>query len=38
MRSDFPEKDDKNWNVMLVGKLKDDKLTFEKKEMPTVTW
>ncbi|MFZ7121196.1 MAG: FAD-binding protein [Eubacteriaceae bacterium] len=38
LRPEFPEKDDANWNVMLVGRLKDDQLSFEKKEMPTTTW
>lgn len=39
MRLDFLEKDDANWgNTILVGRLKDGKLSFEKKKMPTVTW
>jgi succinate dehydrogenase / fumarate reductase flavoprotein subunit len=37
LRPDFPQKDDANWKCMLVGRLKDGKIFFEKKAMPEVT-
>jgi len=37
LRPDFPQKDDANWKCMLVGRLKNGQITFEKKTMPEVT-
>ena len=33
LRTDFPEMDDANWKVMLVGKQENDKLVFTKKPL-----
>ena len=34
LRPDYPEQDDENWKLMLVGKLEDGKISFSKKTMP----
>lgn len=37
LRPDFPKTDDANFKCMLVGRLKDGKISFEKKTLPEVT-
>ena len=34
LRPEYPDQDDNNWKVMLVGKLDDGKIAFSKKKMP----